>query len=469
MGKGARILLAVAAAGVAVGIVARRPRPAPLPNILLVTVDTLRPDHLGAWGYPAGTSPVIDAMAAEGASFLTTIVPRGQTWPTLATLLTGQYPVTHGVRRNGLRLSEGAVTLGHVLGGAGYRCAAALANSGSAEWPGFAETVQDRDNDEAVRDAAIRFLRAHGETVRAARQGGEPPAPFFLWVHLFAPHHPYQPAPELVDRFDPGYAGAMDGSLEQVKDISARRITPAAEDVRHLIARYDGEVRTADGHVGRLLAALEDEGLAAGTIVAFTADHGEELYERNRYLSHSASVYDSVLRAPWILRWPGRIPAGRKIEGLAETGDIAPTLLELAGVRAPESFRGVSRAAAATGRGPGRIPDGPAFSELEDRVVSVRTAEVRYVSNPSDFDFPLDPEDPSARYPIDREELYDLVTDPAERDNRAPRFPNEASGLRDVVAKWQDEHGWSEASVRLRGREAPEDVREALDALGYVR
>jgi arylsulfatase A-like enzyme len=329
--------------------------------------------------------------------------------------------------------------------------------------------VQNRGDDGFVRDAALAFLRANGAAARDAAAGGTPHSPFFLWVHYFAPHHPYQPEPALVERFDPGYSGDMDGSLEQVKRISTRRIALAPEDLRHLVARYDGEVRTADGLVADLLNALEEEGLAASTIVAFTADHGEELYDRNRYLSHTASVYDSVLRAPWILRWPGWIPAGRRIEGPVEAVDVAPTLLDLAGVAAPHSFHGVSRAAAVRGRAPVRVPSRPAFSELEDRVVSVRTAEHRYVYNPSDFDFPLDPEDPSARYPIDREELYDLVTDPAERDNRALRFPNEAERFRELVAEWQRRHDWEEASVRLRGREVPEDVREALDALGYVR
>jgi arylsulfatase A-like enzyme len=465
VGKFTRILLAVAAVGVAGGIVARRPRAEPRPDILLVTVDTLRPDHLGAWGYPAGTSPAIDGLAARGASFVTTIVPRGQTWPTLASILTSQHPVTHGVRRNGLRLPGEAVTLAHVLKRAGYRCVAALANSGSAEWPGFDEVVQERGADDRVRDAAAAFLRSRGAGPGAPR----PREPFFLWVHFFAPHHPYAPPPPLVERFDPGYAGAMDGSLEQVRRISAERIALSPEDLRHLIARYDGEVSAADRLVGDLLRTLEEEGLAGGTLVAFAADHGEELYDRNRYLAHSASVYDSVLRAPWILRWPGRIPAGRRIDALAEAVDVAPTLLELAGIDAPDSFGGRSRARAVRGRDPAPAPGALAFSELEDRVVTVRSADYRYVHNPSDFDFPLDAADPAARYPIDREELYDLVSDPGERENRIRFFPAEAARLRAAAEEWRRDHDWEGASARLRGREVPEDVREALDALGYVR
>jgi arylsulfatase A-like enzyme len=148
---------------------------------------------------------------------------------------------------------------------------------------------------------------------------------------------------------------------------------------------------------------------------------------------------------------------------------VAPTLLELAGIRVPDSFRGRSRARAALGEPPARGDEAPAFSELEDRVVSVRTAELRYVHNPSDFDFPLDPDDPSALYPIDREELYDLAADPGERVNRIRDLPAEAARLRAAAEEWRRAHDWEGASARLRGREVPEDVREALDALGYVR
>lgn len=467
MGKVSRILLAVAAVGVAGGIAVRRPRPEP-PDVLLVTIDTLRSDHLGAWGYPAGTSPAIDALAAQGAGFVTTIVPRGQTWPTLASILTSQFPVTHGVRRNGLRLREDAVTLAHVLGRAGYRCVAALANSGSAEWPGFDRVADDRGDDLRVRDAAVAFLKSQGRGAGDATGAGTAGRrPFFLWVHLFAPHRPYEPPRALVERFDPGYDGPMDGSLEQVKRISEQRIALSPEDLRHLVARYDGEVRVADRIVGDLLRTLEEEGLASRTVVAFTADHGEELYDRNRYLSHSASVYDSVLRAPLVVRRPGQVPAGRWIGGLAESIDVAPTLLELVRVPAPSSFEGRSLARAVRGRG--AAPDRPAFSELEDRVVTVRTERYRYVDNPTDFDFPLDPGDPSALYPIDREELYDHAVDPGERANRIRQLPAEAARLREQVEAWERTHDWDVASARLRGREVPSDVREALDALGYVR
>lgn len=424
------------------------------PNVVLITVDTLRPDHLGAYGYPRGTSPVVDRLCREGTLFETAIVPRGQTWPTLASILTSQYPVTHGVRKNGLRLQAGAVTIAHVLADRGYDCIAALANSGSADWPGFDRVVQQRGADLRIGQAASEWIR----TGRAR--------PFFLWVHLFAPHRPYDPPGELERRFDPGYAGTFRGSVEGVKRISERRLEMPPEDVRHLVALYDGEVRVADSVVGELLAALDAAGLTRETLVVLTADHGEELYERNRYISHSASVYDTVLRAPLLLRQPGVVPAGSRVRGIAEAVDIAPTILGMLGIRAPASFRGRSLADVVTGAAP--MGPGVAFSELEDRIVTVRTPDARYVHNPTDFDFPLNADDPDAVYPIGREELYLLEADPAERVNRAGARPEEARRLRETALRWQRAHDWDAASHRFRAREMPAELRDALGALGYV-
>lgn len=440
------------AAGVVVVLATRRPRPEP-PSLLLVTIDTLRADHLGAYGYAAGTSPAIDRLFAEGTGFPTVLVPRGQTWPTLASLLTSQYPVTHGVRRNGLHLEEGAVTLGHVLSEEGWRCAAMLAHSRFAGWPGFTTVVGRPGEDVPLARAAAEWIR-----VNASRR-------FFLWVHLFAPHRPYDPPRPLAERFDPGYRGPVDGSTEQIEALHVEQRRLEGADRRHLVALYDGEIRFVDRLVGDLLAELAEAGIEERTLVVFTADHGEELGERSFYLSHSASVYDCVLRAPLLFRWPGRIPEGRWVEGIAETIDVAPTILELVGVRAPEAFRGTSLAAAVRGQ-TGTTGKTAAFSELEDRAITVRTPEWRYVHNPDGVDFPLRE---GSSVPIGCEELFALGPDPGETANVVAGRAGEAARLREAILRWQERHDWEEASRRFRDREVPERVREELEALGYVR
>jgi arylsulfatase A-like enzyme len=441
----------LAAAGLSAAC-ARAPAP---PNVLLLTVDTLRADHVGAWGYPPGTSPEIDALVRESASFETALVPRGQTWPSLATLLTATPPVVHGVRRNGQPPAGAPATLATVLVPRGYRVAAFLANGGKAAWPGFEEVTDLRDLDGPLVARAKGWLRGHA---------GER---FFLWVHLFAPHRPYRPPAPLARLFDPGYAGAIDGSVEQIRAIGAGGGSLAPEDVRHMIALYDGEVRATDRLVGTLLDALDELALADRTLVVLAADHGEELHERHGYFSHSASIYDTVLRVPLAFRWPGRIAAGPRTSGLAEAMDVAPTILGLAGIPRPAGWEGRDLSAVVRGDA-APDPGHAAFAELEDRVVSIRTREHRFVHNPSDFDFPLEAGELGVAFPLDREELYDHRADPAERRNVASAYPGVVRELRERVERWMDAHGWEAASARDARTRLPDDVRAELEALGYA-
>ena len=427
--------------------------PAP-PNVLLITVDTLRADRLGAFGNPDAPSPAIDALLRTSASFRTALVPRGQTWPTLASVLSSRYPVTHGVRRNGQRPDPDLPTLGTHLSAAGWDCAAVLGNSAKAEWPGFETTWDLRDRDEEVQRQAIRWLRRE-------RSG-----PFLLWVHYFGPHRPYDPPASLRERYDPFYDGTFDGSIERMREITANRIDLAPEDLRQMLARYDGEVTSVDRLVGRLLGALREIGEEERTIVVFTSDHGEELYERNHYFSHSASIYDTVLRVPLAFRWPGAIEPAWKAGGIAEVVDVTPTVTGLLGLEALPGSEGKDLGPVL--RGEPLDPERRSFAELEDRVVSLRSMRHRYVHNPTGFGFPLRDVE-GAVIPIAPRELYDHRDDAGERVNLAEEEPGVVRELEAAVAEWQRAHDWDAAGERHRRREVPEDLKRSLEALGYVR
>lgn len=424
------------------------------PNIVLVTVDTLRADHLGGGGRPGAFTPFIDAFLAESTSFPEAIAPRSQTWPTLASILTGQSPVVHGIRRNGQPMVEGIPTLEERLAEQGYACAAFLSNAGQAGWPGFDPVADLRDQDERLLGAAKGWMR--GQTDR----------PFFLWIHFFGPHRPYGATPPWTDRFDPGYAGPIDGSIEQMTAITTGALEPTPADVAHMIARYDAEIGEVDRHFGDLLRHLDLLGIRGNTIVALTADHGEELYERHRYWSHSASIYDTVLRVPLAFRWPGRIRAGQRNAGLAASVDIAPTLLRLAGGR-PLEGDGRDLGAALTDGAPAD-PDRAVVSELEDLVVSVRTADWRYIHNPAGNAFPMEGGELGLAFPFAERELYDHRTDPGERDDVSGAHPDVSEDLADRVEAWMHDHDWEASSRRHRQTEVPEGIRESLEAIGYL-
>jgi arylsulfatase A-like enzyme len=234
-----------------------------------------------------------------------------------------------------------------------------------------------------------------------------------------------------------------------------------------MIARYDGEVAWADRLAGEILATLEETGVSDRTIVVTLADHGEELYERHRYFSHSASIYDTVLRTPLAFRWPGRIGASRCDDGIVEAMDVAPTLLGLLGIDAPAEWEGRDLSAALVSGVPAPASHA-VFAELEDRVVSVRTDRWRYIHNPSDFDFPIESGELGAFFPLEARELYDVLLDPGERANLADAHPQVALAMERRVLEWMDAHGWEEASRRHARHGIPGDTRRELEALGYV-
>lgn len=424
-------------------------------GLVLVTVDTLRADRIGAWGRPDGTTPALDAFAARSVVFAETIAPRSQTWPTLASILTSRHPVTHGIRKNGQSLNDGVDTIAEVLAARGYSCAAFLSNSGQAGWPGFDPVRDERDQDRHLLSEAKGWLRANADRK------------FFLWIHFFAPHRPFQPPPPYVDLYDPGYDGWVDGSIEQMREITAGQREASAADVRHMLARYEGEVRWFDRMLGELLGAIDEMELSGRTVVALTADHGEELYARHRYFSHSASIFDTVLHVPLCIRAPGAPAPGRLVPGIAESIDIAPTLLALLGIDAPKAWEG--RRLDAVMRGEASLPaDHTAFSELEDRIVSARTRDFRYIHNPDGFDFPMEGGELGLAFPYAKEELYRHKDDPAERRDRRAELPGTAAMLRERTLDWMDAHDWEAASRRHAGSSIPEEVLRSLEALGYA-
>ncbi len=449
--KRLRLVLATAAMLLAAGSCGPA---APPPGILLITVDTLRADHLAAWGRPGAFTPNLDALIAESTAFPVAIAPRSQTWPTLASVLTAREPVVHAVRRNGQPMAEDIPTLAEHLGARGYECAAFLSNSGQAGWRGFDPVADWRDQDRRVLDGAKGWLRAKGS------------APFFLWVHFFGPHRPFDADAPWTERFDPGYAGPIDGSIEQMRSITLGDLSPTPADVRHMIARYDAEIAQLDRRVGELLRHLERLGLAGNTVVAFTSDHGEELYERHRYWSHSASIYDTVLHVPLSFRAPGRIPAGQLRPGLAASIDVAPTLLALAG-REPMGSDGVDLAAVFAGGAP--LPAGRVvYSELEDLVVSARTQRWRYLHNPEGNGFPMEGGETGLVFPYGEVELYDHATDPGEKRDRSGVEPERVDEFLDATEEWMRGHDWEGASRRHRDSHVPDAIRESLEAIGYL-
>jgi arylsulfatase A-like enzyme len=462
-----RALRATAAALPAAWLLACRAVEPGLPNVLLVTVDALRLERIGSYGGVPGVTPNLDGLAAEGVRFESVQAPRGLTWPSLTTLLTGLHPRTHGVRQNGSMLSEEFATLPEILSEAGFDTGRFLANmcdapdrglrvSFCAWWEGgerssgsTRERLASHDQplwDAAVTREALAFLRAPREE------------PFFAWVHYMDPHKPFDPVAEFLR---PSHDGSFPVDDASLKSRTRSRRPLRDEERRQLLAVYDSQVAAVDAQIGRLLAALEDTGQAARTLVVFSADHGEELGDHNAYFFHRDSVYEQVLAVPLIVRWPGRLPAGAEVAVPIAGVDVAPTILELLGIDPGVPLEGVSRAGLARGEA-GAAGAEATFAEWSDQIVVVGEGSWRLVWNPNRVATRAIA--PDAQGEIAAEELYDLSRDPLQQANRAAQEPERVAALRRRACEFV-----SERDFRVREDEGiADDVRERLRALGYV-
>ncbi len=320
----------------------RRQTPEPL-SIVLVTLDTTRPDHLGCYGYERSTSPSIDGVARRGVLFESAWASAPETGPSLASVLTSRRAPVTGVRANAERLVEDLPTMAEAARAAGLRTGAfvstvLLTDRASGFARGF-DVYDDEMTDPCFGHARAQRI-AERTIERALAWVARSEQPYFLWVHLYDPHGPYTPpdaAPlldESRDRLPPSreLASALIPRYQRVGDEHDLR---DFHDVREYVDRYDREVAYMDGQVGRLLAAVDP----ASTLIAIHADHGEAFGEDDYWFRHGALLHDAALHVPLVIAGPG-VPGGRRVSERVRNLDLVPTLLSLAGLPPIEQAEG---------------------------------------------------------------------------------------------------------------------------------
>jgi arylsulfatase A-like enzyme len=439
-------------------------------NLLLLTVDTLRPDRLGTTGDPRARTPWIDRLARRGAMHVDCLAPSPWTLPSLGSLLTGTYPGEHRVLEELSGLAAGVPTIAEACREDGRRTAAFVSNPWLATGSlarGFdrfdvAERLECLDAVRGTRLAGLlakAVLRSAGldRAERLSAQGvawierGE--GAWFLWVHYFDPHLPNWPGPPWDRLFGP--APSLVGSSLTVEEIRAGDYPGGEEGKREIEALYDGEVAYCDWGIGRLLRPLEASGTLDRTAVVFSADHGEEFWDHADY-GHGHAMWDEVVRVPLIVRPPGGA-TGTLEAGLSRLVDLAPTALAAAGIPPPgdRPFTGVSLAGA-TG---GSATEAPRATYGEAVLYGseqkfLRAGRWKLVYRPGAPD--------SLR-------LFDLVADPAESDDRSAAEPARVDSLRAELGRWMERVG-SEGA--MAARDVPENldptIRDQLEALGYI-
>ena len=327
------------------------------PPIILVAVDTLRPDHLPIYGYTKKTAPALTNLAESSVVFDRAFTTAPKTAPAFASLFTGMYPHRHGLRILGQELHEENVTLAERLAAAGYDTAGFVSSTvmidrlsglaqGFGHWDDRMPSRElNRDNYErtarGTMDAALAWLSATAEA----------PAPFFLFVHLIDPHGPYLPPSMFRVRF----ARRQGPEIDPAKVPEFQRL-PGAEVVGDYLDAYDGEVNYADFELGRLMTELIDREILDEALVIFTADHGESFGEDGFWFRHGKTLHEVSTRIPLVVKPPGgRLESvDPRSAGTVSLIDLAPTILDYAGLDAPTDLDGLSLRPVLEGRSAAR-------------------------------------------------------------------------------------------------------------------
>jgi arylsulfatase A-like enzyme/Flp pilus assembly protein TadD len=408
--------------------------PAPTPDrarhLVIVTIDTLRADHVGAYGYARGATPHLDGLARDGAMALSASAHVPLTRPSHVTLLTGRLPSQTGIRDNfAPAIVPETPLLAEVLKKAGFATGAFVSSIVLDSSAGFDRGFDVYADDFESASEEVRFLntvqkRGDVTTAEALRwleksaAGGQR---LFLWLHLYDPHDPYEPPEPFASRF-------------------ADR-------------PYDGEIAYADELVGRLDGALERLGLRDGTALVVTSDHGEGLGEHGETL-HGFFAYQTTLAVPFLVRGPGVRP-GTRLAHTVRLVDVFPTALDLLGVPAPDGARPGRSLAAALAGGP-EAGEPVVYAESLVPLLHFGWSDLR-VLREGRFKYIQAP----------RAELYDLKTDPGETTNLAAKEPARAEALRKALGVILDAERAQARSAGPAPAIAPE-LLEKLGALGYV-
>ena len=433
------------------------------PNILLVSIDSLRADHLSCYGHFNETSPVIDAVAGAGVRFEKAMAPAPWTLPSHMSLLSSLAPRQHQVTEDHTKLRDEAVLLSEVLADAGYATAGFVSGPYVKAIYGFSQGFDLYDDFSAVRrlgrpeqtiiTSPILRKKTSEWFKKWDRAGRE--KPFFMFLHMFDVHYDYNPPAPYKMMFDPDYKGPVTG----IKMLTAKHFKGKVDprNIEHLAALYDAEIRFTDFHLGKILNVLRNLGVYDDTILVITADHGEEFFEHG-WLSHRRTLYDESIHIPLIMRYPPEIPAGVVVEQMVRIVDVAPTILSLAKIPKPENFGTSSFEVPHAERDlTGLIQNGSwgvappvlSFGHLHGGLSSVRSENLKVIQRNNE-----------------KPRFYDLEKDPREQSRIKGRKSPELKALRKQLRAWGLVAPPSELA---QPTELSQEQIELLRSLGYIQ
>lgn len=454
------------------------------PNILLITVDTLRADHLSAWGYARPTSPNLDRLAGEGMRFDLAQSQWPKTGPSFASIHTSTYPKDNGiVRQVGIPLPCTFTMLAEVLERSGYTTHAVVANGAVGREfyfdQGFETFLESWKLPPPAGDGDPNGAENVTRLALAAADKMDPAKPWFLWVHYLDPHSPYVPPPDFRSRFqnDAYFDGSIEVPLspkhrQELAAVGRSQVIDGENRLAFYIARYDAEISYVDHQIGKLLAGLAEKRRLTDTLTAFTSDHGESLGEHGYYFGHGRFGFQTCLHVPLILHWPGRLAAGVD-RAPVELLNLAPTLLAAAGIDLPDGRWAQGRSLWPRVAGTLAGQDSPDLVTFSEAGTAANRAWIR-VARDRRFTLHFSPHKLEQAW-IGGEgkpwALYDLAADPGETKNVFDQHPAEVSRLQEAIGKW-----WRAPTFPCNGdqgvcdenRAVDKETTELLKSLGYL-
>ncbi len=403
------------------------------PNVLLITLDTTRADHLACYGYSDVRTPTLDALAGRGVLFEQCASSSPLTLPSHSTMMTGMYPTYHGVRVNGnTALSDEQTTIAEVLTAKGYSCGAFIGGFVlDGRW-GLKQGFQHYDDQFDLKKYKTLDLggvqRPGNEVVDAALAWleGQKDKTFFAWVHLYDPHAPYEPPEPYLSEY--------------------------RQKGKGLVSLYDGEIAFMDSQIGRLVEWLGKSGLDTNTLVVLIGDHGEGLQSHGEG-AHGYFIYDSVAHVPFLVVAPFNDLQGVRVRSQVRTVDLFPTVLEFVGIEPPVKVHGRSL-----------LPrmfdpktDDQSFAYGESMTPSIQFGwSPLYFLRTTRFKFIAAP----------RPEFYDLAQDPGEERDVQNKYPDRALAMKKELDRLIIET--SAGAPKLQAANLDKETMERLSALGYI-
>jgi len=461
-------------------------------NVILITADTLRTDHLGCYGYVNNTSPNIDELASKSIMFIQACSTINNTNPSHVSIFTAKYPKNHGVYTNWTPLSKKHTTLTEILKKNGYKNAAFVSaghlNSNSI---GLGKGFDFYQNTQKTKVPADQTIKNAVHWIKANSK-----KKLFVWIHLFDPHMPYNPHVPYDKIFDPDYDGwgkiffdvynrgvplslvyqnhKLTESQKTILSLASQgrasaliwnnKIGLSDRDVKYVASLYDGEIRFMDNNIGVLLKEIENMGLSNKTLIVFTADHGESLGEHGIYCAHKG-IYENSIDVPLIIHIPG-MPS-QKISGTISNLDILPTILDILNLKTNPEIQKVFDGKSLVPLMEGKVHDirDVFFVEHANNLAkAIKKSGYKYIM-PVEKNFPFFPK--GYRH---QEEMYCLKRDPEERVNlvKKDHLESISNELKVNLYKWTGKINSAEEES-ISYKHLDNEQVEKLKSLGYIQ